>query len=285
MPNKILISVDSTCDIGERLTKEYGLKIMPLHITQNGVTYEDGVNITPQQIYANFDKTGELPKTSAVNTAEYRAFFESAVNDGYSVIHLATTPAISSSCQNSILASEGLDNVHVVDSKTFTIGTSLLVTEVKKRVDAGMDIEQILDEIKTIHKRTHVSFVVDNLDYLCAGGRCSTAAKLGANLLGLKPCIEVDSETGAMFVGKKYRGKYEAALKNYIDEKLAHFDNICPDFLFFAEGGVGDEMNASIKKYIEDKHIFKTVEHSPASCTISSHCGAHTLGIAFLTEE
>lgn len=285
MENKILISVESTCDLGTRLTQKYGVVTLPLHITQNGNTFEDRVNITPQEIYSSFEKTGELPKTAAVSVGEYKAFFKKATQDGYQVIHLAVTPEISCCYQNSLIAKGEMENIHIINTRSFTVGTALLVTETQKRIEMGMEVNQIVEQVSKISNRIHASFLVDKLDYLCAGGRCSTATKLGANLLSLKPCIEISTETGGMTVGKKYRGKFEKTLKDYIDDKMASYSNICKERVFVAEAGTDPQMVQAVVEYLKDKQYFQKIELVQASCTISSHCGPDTMGMAFMTEE
>ena len=124
------------------------------------------------------------------------------------------------------------------------------------------------------------SFVVDNLEYLAKGGRCSAVAAFGANLLQLKPCIYV--KNGAMSVGKKYRGKYGKTLLSYVADRLADGDDICLDRVFVTHAGCDPEIVESVAQAVKDTLPFKEVLVTRAGCTISSHCGANTLGVLFI---
>ena len=150
--------------------------------------------------------------------------------------------------------------------------------------EKGMSGKEIAENIRALTSKTYGSFVVDRLDYLRAGGRCSTIAMLGANLLSLKPSIIVNNKDGSMTVGKKYRGKLEKVLPQYIDDKLAEFDNINPKRVFITHSGISDERLKLVYDYLKSKNVFNEILISRAGCTISSHCGPNTLGILFMTK-
>ena len=282
----IVLTADSTCDLTKELCKRYDVKgYTPLHIVMGEKSYEDGVNINPPDIYKNFDATGTLPKTSAVNVGEYIEFFKCFTEQGLSVIHINLGSALSSTHQNAVAAASQLENVYPVDSCNLSSGSGHLVIEASRLISEGkLSAAEIAEKVKGMTAKVHASFVIDKLDYLRAGGRCSTLAMLGANLLRIKPSIFVDNSDGSMTVGKKYRGRLENVLIQYIDEQLASYDNIRKDKVFITHAGIGEKYVKLCYDHVLSKGYFDEIFITTASCTISSHCGPGTLGILFMTE-
>lgn len=284
MSKKVIITADSTCDLTDELMSRYNIRTIPLHIILNGKSYDDMVNITPDEIYDNFYKTGALPKTSAISVGEYISFFTPLINQGYEIVHINLGGAISSSAQNCAAAAKELDGVYPVDSYNLSTASGQLVVEAAIAAEKGLSGKEISDMLCQLRTRTHGSFIIDKLNFLRAGGRCSTLAMLGANLLNLKPCIEVDNTDGSMTVGKKYRGNLKKVLAAYVEERLAQYDNIKKDRIFITHSGISKEIEQSIYELIKSKNYFNEIYVTRASCTISSHCGPNTLGILFITE-
>lgn len=285
MDRKIMLTADSTCDLNEELRQRYHVTTYPLHIVLGGTSFEDSVNIMPDEIYDNFYKTGELPKTSAINAGEYIDAFRPFIEKGYEIVHINIGSALSGSHQNCVTAAKELGHVYPVDSCNLSSGTGLLVIEAARRIAKGMDAKRAAQEVQALAAKSHASFIIDRLDFMRAGGRCSTVTMLGANLLNLKPCIEVDNgHGGAMGVGKKYRGKLEKVLQNYVEDKLSQYDNIRPDRIFITHSGISKEREQMVYDLLKSKNFFSEILITRASCTISSHCGPNTLGILFMTE-
>ncbi len=282
---KVILTADSTCDLTKDLCERYHVAgYTPLHIVLGEKSYEDGVNITPPDIYRNFEATGVLPKTAAVNVGEYIEFFKPFVDAGDSVIHVNLGSALSSSYQNALTAAAQLKNVYPIDSCNLSTGSGHLVIEAGKMIEQGLSAEEIAAKLQDMTAKVHASFVIDKLDYLRAGGRCSTLAMLGANLLRIKPSIFVDNKDGSMTVGKKYRGKLDHVLLQYVDEQLAGYEHIRTDKIFITHAGIGDDHVKVVYDYLKAKNRFDEIFVTTASCTISSHCGPGTLGILFMTE-
>lgn len=286
MSNKVKITADSTCDLGRELLEKYNISVTPLHINLNEKIFEDGVTIQPEEIYDNFYETKQLPKTIAVNVDEYIETWKPFIDDGFDVVHLSIGSALSASHQNSKIAAQTYpDRVFPVDSCNLSTGTGLLVLKAAKLAEEGKSAKEIAKEVSEMTQKSHASFILDRLDFMRAGGRCSAVAVLGANLLGLKPSIEVsNTENGKMGVGKKYRGKLEKVLLNYVDDTIARYDNIDPDIAFITHAGTSPEIEQLVLQHVKEKNIFKEVRITRASCTISSHCGPNTLGILFMTK-
>lgn len=281
---KIILSADSTCDLNAELKDRYDVNYFPLHINLNGKDYQDNVDITPEQVYQEYYDNKVLPKTSAVNVQEYMDHFRPWVEQGFEVIHINLGHALSSSYQNCCLAAQELGHVHVVDSCNLSTGTGLTVIAAGKMIKEGIDAETIAEKLRAgVHKR-HASFVLDTLTFLHAGGRCSAVAALGANMLKLKPSIQVNNHDGSMSVGKKYRGSLDKVLAKYTRDQLSKYSDINTDLLFITHSGIPQEYIDLVRKTAEDMVPFKEIHVTKASCTISCHCGPNTLGILFETK-
>ena len=257
MSDNIIISSDSTCDLSAELRERYNITTISLGVTLGDKTYFDGVDITPDDIYAHHEKTGELPKTTAANVGDCIDYFKQFADAGKTVIHLALSSEFSSTYNNACLAASEYDNIYVVDSRNLSTGNGLLVIAAAEMAKSGMEASAIVEKLNAMTACVDASFVIDKLDYLHKGGRCSALAMLGANVLKLKPCIEV--KEGKMGVGKKYRGKYGAVLKEYVAERLADIDNIELDRIFVTHAGVDMEIVNAVVEQVKETAPFKEV--------------------------
>ena len=286
MSNKVVITSDITCDLNWDLEQRYGVTCIPLHIVIGGKSYEDWVNIKPEELYDIFYKTKELPHTTAGSVGEYTDFFTQFTDNGFDVVHLSLGSKLSVTHQSATLAAQELDGkVFVVDTQNLSTGSGLLVIKACELRDEGLGAKEIAEKVSAMVPKSHASFVLDRLDFMHAGGRCSAVAMLGANLLSLKPSIEVQNDDGgSMAVGKKYRGKYDKVLIQYMEDTIAKFDNIDTDRAFVTHAGADKECVDAVYEALKAKNIFKEIFITRASCTISSHCGPNTLGVLFMTK-
>lgn len=283
MPQKVILSADSTCDLGAQLIERYQVHIHPLHILLEGQQYEDG-EISPDALYEAWWQRRQLPKTSAVTPEEYAEYFRKWVSEGYEVVHVNLGSNLSSSYQNCCIAAQEVGHVYPIDSCNLSTGMGLLVIEAAERIAQGMEAQQIQQEVNALCPYAHASFVLDTLEFLHAGGRCSAVAMLGANLLKLKPCIQVDpAKNGAMGVGKKYRGTLEKALVQYATDQLSGRQDLKLDRVFITHSGISQERIDMVKKTVEKLAGFREILITRAGCTISAHCGPNTLGVLFMT--
>jgi DegV family protein with EDD domain len=283
MNNQIIISSDSTCDLSKELADRYQIRIQPMGISLGDQIYRDGVDITPDMIYAHHEKTGQLPKTSAINVVEDMEYFEELTKDGSAVIHFTISSSMSSTYNNACVAAQEFENVYVVDAKNLSTGSGLLVLAAAEMAQEGLEAQQIVEKLNDLADRVDASFVVDNLEYLVKGGRCSALAAFGANLLQLKPCISV--KNGAMGVGKKYRGKFEKVLLTYVADRLADAEDICLDRVFVTHAGCDPKVVESVAEAVKNTLPFREILVTRAGCTVSSHCGANTLGVLFIRKK
>lgn len=280
MAKKVLITSDSTTDLSPELREEYGIVIMPLVVNLNDVDHIDGVDITPEDIYRNYETNKTLPKTAAPNLADCEAFFQKYVDQGYSIVHFTISSEMSSTFQNSVIAAEDFDSVYVVDSRNLSTGGGLLVLRAAELARRGMRAGMIAEECRRLAPYVDASFVIDSLEFLHKGGRCSTVALLGANLMNFKPCIVV--KDGRMNVGKKYRGKFDQVLLKYIEDRIGDGADIDRSHVFITHAGCDEEVvNACVHK-LKTLGDFPNIHVTRAGCTVSSHCGRNTLGVLFI---
>lgn len=280
----IIITADSTCDLPDYLVQENDIVILPLSILLGENSYLDGIEIHPKDIYEHVAKTGELPKTAAVTPQQYTDVFKQITDDGKAVVHIGLSSAISSSYQNAVVAASEFDNVYCVDSKSLCTGMGLLVLKACDLRNKKFDAKKIARRLEGLVSKVHTTFVLDSLEYLHKGGRCSAVARFGANVLGLKPSIAVSTETGKLDVAKKYRGKIDIVYKQYISDCLQNSNKIDKTRVVIANsGGVNPDIIAYAKGIAEGRG-FKQIITADAGCTISSHCGPKTLAVFFIEE-
>lgn len=278
--SKTVITADSPIDLSAEQAKRYGIEIIPLHVILDAEDYLDGVNITPDDIYKAFDEKNILPSTSAISVAEYQDFFKKFVDEGYSVVHLSLSSAISSTHQNACIAAMEYDNVHIVDTKRLSTGIAVLAIKGCEMAAYDTPAAEIAANLTAMRDKVSTSFVLETLTYMNKGGRCSSLVAFGANILGIKPTIE-NQPDGSLSVGKKYRGKTDAVRRQYIDDKLSA-PNIDYTRIFVDHSGIDEDELASLKAYIENNYNFKEVLVSRAGSTISTHCGPGTFALMFM---
>lgn len=276
----IQITSDSTCDLSPALLQSYGVRIIPLSVIQGGTSYKDGVDIQPADIFAHVEQGGDLPTTSAVSVGEYRALFAELSPQHEAVVHITISADFSSCYQNACIAAEEFGNVYVVDSRNLSTGHGLVVVEAALAARRGMASGELVSFLQELTGRVEASFLIDRLDYMVKGGRCSAVAMLGANLLRLKPCIEV--RDGKMGVVKKYRGAFAKCLVDYVRERLEGRTDLVPDRVFITHTTVAPETVAAVRQAVEQYGPFAEILETDAGCTVSSHCGPGTLGILFI---
>ncbi len=280
---RIKITSDSTCDLTEELIAKHQIHIFPLGVTMGSKLYQDGVDIFPADIYRHVDGGGDICSTSAINTGEYLSVFQRYAAEYDAVIHINLGSGFSCCHQNACLAAEGLPNVFVVDSQNLSTGHGHVVLEAVERAEAGMAPEEICRELEELIPRVETSFVLDRLDYMHKGGRCSAVAALGANLLHLKPSIEVVN--GKMQVSKKYRGSTEKCVLNYMRDRLEGRKDICEERVFITDSFLDDDIPDKAQALVKECLPFQQLIHTKAGCTISSHCGPNCIGVLFIRKE
>ena len=283
MTNKILITADSTCDVPADLKERYNFKIIPLTITLKEENYLDGVNFSVEDMYKAFYEDGSLPATAAPNIAQFLDFFKPFINEGYEIIHFDISSALSGTYSAACLAAEALKGVHVIDSEMLSSGILLEMVEAAEAAERGMSPTEIVRYIEDeIRPKTDTSFVLDTLKFMAKGGRCSGVAAMAANILGLKPGLEMKNKELGVY--KKYRGNSKAFYMQYVKERIAG-KKIKPGHVFITEsGGIDQEIISELIEYVQQEVDPREIHHTYAGCTVASHCGPGCLGVLFINE-
>ncbi len=276
----IKIISDSTCDLSTELIRQNDIAIAPLIVMKGDEEFRDGTTITPAEIFAHVAEGGSLCSTAALSVGIYQEEFAKYADNYDGILHISLGSGFSSSYQNACLAAEEFDNVRVIDSQNLSTGHGLVVLKACELAKTADDLDELKAELDAFTAKVEASFLVDKLDYLVKGGRCSSAAALGANLLNLKPCIEV--KNGKMSVVKKYRGNYAKCLANYVKDRLADREDLDTGILFVTKTVVSDECYAAVMDAVNTYGKFETVYETLAGCTVSCHCGPGTLGVLFV---
>lgn len=279
-PSKIVITGDSTIDLSPDLLAKYNVSLVPLYINMGEESHKDGVSVTPDDIYAYVDRTGSLPKTSAPSVEDYLEFFRELRKEYETVIHFNISAEFSSANQNARIAADEIGGVYPIDSRNLSTGSGLLVLEACEMAAAGKNAEEIITEITRLIPKVEASFIINRLDYLYKGGRCSGLVALGANLLHLRPIILV--KDGKMEVGKKFRGAYDDCVGKYIESKLAGRNDIRDKRIFITHTKCPDRTLNIAHEKVESLMNFGEILDTTAGCTITNHCGEGTLGVLFI---
>lgn len=281
----IKIIADSTCDLSKELVEQYGIQVIPLYIHLGEQEYEDGVNITPEDIYAWSDANNTTPKTAAVSYETMMEIFKENTKNGDAVICFSISDAMSTTGNVMRMAAEELDlpdQIFVVDSANLSTGIGLLVIEAAIMAKEGMDAVSIVKCIEELKPRVRASFVVDTLIYLHRGGRCNSVAALAGSVLKLHPKIVV--ENGKMDANKKYRGKMQSVVMSYVKDMEQELQTAKTNRVFITHSGCDANLVESVRGYLEELQHFDEILETRAGGVISSHCGPGTLGVLFIAE-
>ncbi len=276
----IKITSDSTCDLSKELLEKYDIALFPLTVIKDNQAYTDGITITTDEIFAHVAAGGDLCSTTAGSMGEYLDLFKKYTDSYDAVIHISLSSELSSSYQNACLAASEFSNVTVIDSKNLSTGQGLVVLKACELANSASSVEEIAEALNEFTPKVEASFLLDQLGYMVKGGRCSAVAALGANLLGLKPCIEV--KNGKMGVVKKYRGSYAKCLIAYVKDRIANREDLERTNLFVTRTPVSDECLKAVETAVNEYADFENIYWTKAGCTISCHCGPGTLGVLFV---
>lgn len=277
---KICISSESTIDLPQELLEEFNIKTVPFSVTLGEKVGLDGV-VTPQEIYDYVDLTGVLPKTTAVNDAQYEAHFNKLLSEYDEVIHISFSSELSSACSNAYRVAMNNDHIHIIDSCSLSTGIALLAIYASKLVKEGLDVNDIVEKIKARVPYVQASFVLATVDYLYKGGRCSALAKLGAQLFRIRPQIIVNG--GKMSPGKKYIGKQADCVTKYCQDTLEEFNNPDLSICFITYSSDSKDIIEAARQEVY-KRGFKRIIETYSGSTISSHCGPKCIGILYIND-
>jgi DegV family protein with EDD domain len=275
----ITILTDSCADLNKDLLSRFDVHSISLTVFINEKIYHDGINLSLPELYRQVEISGELPKTSAPSVAEFQTFFESFPGD---LIYTGISSKLSATCQNAFLAAQNLPdrNIQVIDSNNLSTGIGLLVLKAADLRDQGLAAGEIKKEIQTLLPKVHSSFMVDTLEYLHKGGRCTAVENIVGSLLKIRPVLEVKTD-GSLGIKEKTRGTRKKALIYLLDDFKAHLPNVDMQRVFVTHTGC-DEDGEFLARELKNIAPIQDVYITTAGCTISSHCGPGTIGILYL---
>ena len=278
---KIRITADSTCDLSESLLQKYEISILPLNIVLDMKSYSDGEEISPDEIYAWSEKMHKTPKTAAVAYDRALEMASAFQENGDEMIFFGISESMSTTCNVMRMVKEELNytGMYVIDSQNLSTGIGLQVLRAAELAGQGLGAQEIVTQIEQERSRVRASFVVERLDYLAMGGRCSSVVALFGGKLKLKPRIEVTD--GKMEAGKKYRGNQDKVILKYVQDMEMQLRQADPHRIFITHSGCEEAVIRSVEEYLKGLHHFEEILITRAGGVISSHCGPGTLGVLF----
>lgn len=282
----VKIISDSTCDLSKELIEKYDISILPLHILLGDDEYEDGKNITPDEIYAWSDKNNATPKTSAAGIMDAVDLMKPYVEEGREIVFFTISSQMSTTYNSICLAADELDAedlIFPIDSANLSTGIGLMVIEAAIMAKEGKTGAEIVARVEELKPLVRSSFVVDTLTYLHRGGRCSGVAAMAGGMLKLHPKIVV--ENGKMDATKKYRGKMDMVIRSYVKDLAEDMMHAKKDRAFITHSGCSQELLDSVRQEVESLGVFEEVLEARAGGVISSHCGPGTLGVLYIAGE
>ncbi len=279
----VKIISDSTCDLSTELRERFNVDIIPLHVILGDDMYSDGVDITPEEIYAWVDKNKANPKTAAPSPQEIEEVFQKWLKQYQEIVCFSISASMSASYSNMHLAAKDLDaedRIHVVDSANLSTGMGQLVMTAAEMAADGADGGTIAARMEELKPLVRSSFVVDTLFYLYRGGRCSGLTALAGETLRLHPKISVvDGEMGA---GKRYRGKIDRAVMNYVHDMQEELMQAMANRIVITYTRSDPKTVQAVHEYLKSLHHFDEIDETLAGCVVTCHCGPGVLGLFFV---
>lgn len=280
--NKYVITSDSTCDLSEELLKKYEITLLPLTITLGDKQYKDNVDVTSEEVLKFVDETGIMPKTSANSVYDYTEFFKKFTDEGYGVLHFNISSEDSACYNNACIAAKEFENVYVVDTRKLSTGQGILAIKAAINKNEGITLEENFKKIEAIKEKSQISFVLDRLDYLHKGGRCSLTTLLAAKILKIHPYIAMTN--GSLKVKKKYSGSMVRACEQYVQDLAQEYGSYDKKLVFITHCMASEQIVSAVRKKVEELFDFDEIIETTAGTTVSCHCGRNTIGVIFIEE-
>lgn len=275
----VIISSDSGCDLFPNLYKEHGIRLVPLYITVGGNTLRDMLEIAPDGLFQEFEKTHVLPKTSAPPPIDFFELFRECTQNGDSVVHFAMNSKFSASYQNACIAAQEFKNVYVMDTLTLSSAQGLIAMRAADRRDKGLSAKEIYHAAEDDKRKIRTYVLLDTLEYAYRGGRATMLQMFGANLLKLRPCLLLDTN-GVLSVVKKFRGNFAQVCREYARFVLSQ-PNPDSGRVFVSTTGMDENLYNEIVGMVRGSGKFGEVLTSRAGCTMTTHTGPNTLVIFY----
>lgn len=278
-----IITAETTCDLSPEILEKHGFRLLPITVIVDGKEYKDGVDITSEKLFEYVEKSGQLPKTAALSLAEYADFFAEMKKEAKKVLHFSISSKASSSYNNAVKAAEEAGDVFVVDTQCLSSGEGLLMLKAYDMLSDGADFDEVCKKIDELTAKVQTSFVVDTLDNLHKGGRCSSLALIGSKILKIHPSI--CEKEGALVVKKKHMGNLMRSLMQYVTDLSTEYKSYDKRRAFVTHSPCDgrDEIEAVLNK-AKELFSFDEIIETEAGATVSTHCGKNTIGLLFIAE-
>ncbi len=277
---KVIITTESASDLAPDLLEKYNVATVPIYINIGEKSYRDGIDIDSYKLFEELVKPDSKAKTSGASEHDYRTLFSSLVGKGYQIVHISVSSLTSVSYSNALKVSNEFPNVYVFDSMNASAGMGLLVLKACELADQGLSASEIFDQLIHYRDLVETSCILDTLSYVRKGGRISAVSALGAELLNLKPMVWI--REGKLSLGKKYRGKLEKVIKQYIIDRLRDRNDIDLKRVFIIHTLINKSILESVRNLVKSFQPFNEIITSEAGCGISCHAGPNVLGIVFM---
>lgn len=276
----INILTDSTADLSQEVCEHYKIDIIPMYIQVDGRVYRDGDELSAEMMFRKVNETGQYPTTSAPSPVDYAKFFD---RDNPS-IYIGVSGALSSAFQNAQLAVKSLrkKTIDLIDSLSFSTGYGQVAIKAAEWRDEGLSFEELGQRIRQLIRRSRGIFVLDKLDYLFHGGRCSAIQHFVTSLLKIHPFLNVLPD-GNLGILQKVRGSRPKAVKALLDFFKAELKNFTINRIIITQLGCEDEADFLAEEiYALDQSI--EIMRAEVGCVLAVHSGPKPLGIAYAVE-
>jgi len=277
---RVRIIVDSTADLPPAVQRK--VAVVPLTVHFGNEEFIDGVTIDHHTFYEKLVNGTALPSTSQAAPAAFEEQFRRVSEAGDSAVVITLASQLSGTYQSAVIAAEGYENIHVLDSGTVAIGTGILVQQALKMADAGLDAHTIVTLLEAEKRDIRVMAVVDTLEYLKRGGRISKTVALAGSLLNVKPVLAISD--GEIQMLSKARGIKQAfTFLNAEVEKAGGIDLTRPVMLGYT--GLSDCQLTAYRQanqplFDQASNITSTVIGS----VIGTHAGPGAVAVAFFVK-
>ncbi len=279
---KIKFTSDSTCDLSQELIAKHDIGICPIAILLGLDEYHDTVDVDAYKVLDYVKQSGTLPKTAATSIDAYKEFFAQYTNEGYTVIHFNISSKSSSCNNNATMSAKEMNNVYVIDSLSLSTGQGIQILKAVSLAEEGKSAKEIVDIINEMRDKVQISFVVDKLDFLAKGGRCTAAKALAASVLKIHPSIVM--KDGSLGQGKKYMGNLARGCTQYVKDIASEYRNYDESLCFITHSPTDQAIIDIVTEKVKEHFKFDTIVETTAGSTVTSHCGPNTIGIIFYSK-
>lgn len=277
--SNVIIVTDSTCDLTLEMMQDYGVRFLPLSVDINGKVYKDKLEITNAAFYEAIKDKNVFPKTSQVTPLSFEEVFKEELGKGNEIICITISSELSGTNSSANIAKETLesDRIHVIDSRTVSLGEGYLVKVAAEKAREGISATEIIKYIESLIEKQDVIITFDTMEMLKRGGRISPAKAAIGGILGIKPMLTITN--GVLEPVGKAKGK-KAAVKEmmqYIKDKNIDLSKT----VMVAHSHDEDGGNKMVETLKEEFNISDVIISEMGS-TVGTHAGPGAIALFFI---